>query len=137
MMRVIPSVCLALAAVVLLIPGSAAAQSPPDAQALQAQIDQLKKEFGDRIAALEAQLAAAQAPQPAAQAPQPAAQAAPETVAQVAATDPGTTSQVAASNAKVFNPDTSVIGNFLSTAGRNEVAPSRALEMREAEASFQ
>jgi hypothetical protein len=91
----------------------------------------LKKEFGDRIAALEAQLAAAQA------APQVPAQAAPPPVAQVAPPDPLTASQVPASNAKVFNPDMSVIGNFLGAAGRNAVAPSPALEMREAEAAFQ
>ena len=57
-MRAIPSVCLAaVAAGLLLLPRSAAAQSQPDASALQQQIDQLKKEFGERIAALEAKLA--------------------------------------------------------------------------------
>ena len=61
-MRAIPSVCLAaVAAGLLLLPRSAAAQSQPDASALQQQIDQLKKEFGERIAALEAKLAEAQA----------------------------------------------------------------------------
>jgi hypothetical protein len=119
MMRVFRSACFALAAAgLLLIPGSAAAQSPPDAQALQAQIDQLKKEFGDRIAALEAQLAAAQA----------AAQQAP-------AAAPPAMNQAAAS--KVFNPDIAAIGNFLGAAGHNEVAPSPALEMRESEVSLQ
>jgi hypothetical protein len=53
MMRVFRPLSFALvAASLLLLPRSAAAQAPPDAQALQAQIDQLKKEFGDRIAAL-------------------------------------------------------------------------------------
>ena len=62
-MRAIPSVCLAaVAAGLLLLPRHAAAQSQPDANALQQQIDQLKKEFGERIAALEAKLAEAQAP---------------------------------------------------------------------------
>ena len=128
-MRVFRSVCFALAAGVLLLwPGAAAAQTPPDAQALQAQIDQLKKEFGDRIAALEAQLAAtaqaAAAPQAAAAQPEPApALAAP------------TQSQPPSAN--VFNPDMAVIGNFLGAAGHNEVAPSPALEMRESEVSLQ
>ena len=72
-MRAIPSVCLAaVAAGLLLLPRSAAAQSQPDANALQQQIDQLKKEFGERIAALEAKLAEAQAAAPT-PAPPPAA----------------------------------------------------------------
>lgn len=121
-MRVFRSVCFALAAAGLLLwPGSAAAQAPPDAQALQAQIDQLKKEFGDRIAALEAQLAAAQAAPPQAAAPVP------EAVPSM--------NQAAAS--KVFNPDIAVLGNFEGAAGHNEVDPSPALEMRESEMSLQ
>jgi len=124
-MRRVSSACLAaVAAALLLLPRSAAAQSQPDANALQQQIDQLKKEFGERIAALEAKLAEAQAaPQAAAPAP------APEPVA------PAQPS--AASGAKFFNPDTAVIGNFLGAAGHNEVSPSPAFEMRESEVSFQ
>ena len=122
-MRAIPSVCLAaMAAGLLLLPGSVAAQSQPDANALQQQIDQLKKEFGERIAALEAKLAEAQAP-----APTPAPT--PEPVAPAQAS--------AAGGAKYFNPDTAVIGNFLGTAGHNETNPSPALEMPESEVSFQ
>ena len=124
-MRRVSSACLAaVAAALLLLPRSAAAQSQPDASTLQQQIDQLKKEFGERIAALEAKLAEAQAaPQAAAPAP------APEPVA------PAQPS--AASGAKFFNPDTAVIGNFLGAAGHNEVSPSPAFEMRESEVSFQ
>jgi len=122
-MRAIHSLCLAAVAVgLLLFPGTATAQSQPDANALQQQIDQLKKEFGERIAALEAKLAEAQvaAPTPA-PTPQPGA--------------PAQTS--AASGASFFNPDTAVIGNFLGTAGHNEINPSPALEMPESEVSFQ
>lgn len=118
-MRAIPSVCLAaVAAGLLLLPWSAAAQSQPDANALQQQIDQLKKEFGERIAALEAKLVDAQAAAPA---PSPVAPAQPS----------------APSGAQFFNPDTAVIGNFLGTAGHNEINPSPALEMPESEVSFQ
>jgi hypothetical protein len=120
-MRAIPSVCLAaVAAALLLLPRSAGAQSQPDANALQQQIDQLKKEFGERIAALEAKLAQAQAAAPT-PAPDPVA------AAQAAAT----------SGAKFFNPDTAVIGNFRGVAGHNDVNPSPALEMPESEVSFQ
>ncbi len=124
-MRAIPSVCLAaVAAGLLLLPRSAAAQAQPDASALQQQIDQLKKEFGERIAALEAKLAEAQAAPatpPSAPAPEPAAPA----------------QAAAASGAKFFNPDTAVIGDFLGAAGHNEANPSPALEMHESEVSFQ
>jgi len=133
-MRIVPSVCLAaVAAGLLVLPWSAAAQSflapppagrssQPDTTALQQQIDQLKKEFGERIAALEAKLAEAQvaAPTPAPP-PEPAPPAQPS----------------AASGAKFFNPDTAVIGTFLGTGGRNAINPSPALEMPESEVSFQ
>ena len=122
-MRAVTSVCLAaVAAGLLLLPRSAAAQSQPDAQTLQQQIDQLKKDFGERIAALEAKLAEAQA---APQTPAPP----PEPVAPAQAS--------ASSGAKYFNPDMAVIGNFLGAAGHNDVNPSPALEMRESEVSLQ
>ncbi len=109
-MRAITSVCLAaVAAGLLWLPRSAAAQSPPDANALQQQIDQLKKEFGERIAALEAKLAEAQAA-PQTPAPVPAVPGGPDTATQAAPL----------ANAKVFNPDISVIGNFLGVAGKND-----------------
>jgi hypothetical protein len=38
---------------------------------------------------------------------------------------------------KVFNPDMAVIGNFVGAAGENKVAPLPALNLQEAEASFQ
>ena len=121
-MRAIPSLCLAAAAAVLLwLPGPAAAQSQPDANTLQQQIDQLKKEFGERIAALEAKLAEAQA------APQPPAPPA----------EPVALAQAPSAGAKYFNPDMAVIGNFLGAAGHNEVNPSPAFEMRESEVSLQ
>ena len=38
---------------------------------------------------------------------------------------------------KVFNPDISVIGNFLGAVGHNDIEPTPSLELNEAEASFQ
>jgi hypothetical protein len=123
-MRAIPSVCrAAVTAGLLMLPWNAAAQSPPDSNALQQQIDQLKKEFGERIAALEAKLAEAQA----ATTPSPAPPPEPAAPAQTAA----------ASGASFFNPDTAVIGNFRGAAGHNEVNPLPALAMPESEVSFQ
>lgn len=115
-MRVVPTVCLALTVAGLLLgPPAAAAQTQPDTTALQQQIDQLKKEFGDRIAALEAALAAAQA-------------------APVAALPAMPTSPASST---VFNPDMAMIGNFLGAAGRNAVVPTPAFAMRESELSLQ
>jgi hypothetical protein len=110
-------------------PAAAAAQAAaPDAQALlkeiaalRKELDEVRKAYGDRLAALEAQVAAVAAA-PAAQpppAPEPAPTAAPP------------------ASSKVFNPDIAVIGNFLGTAGSNPVAPSPSLQLKEAEVSFQ
>jgi hypothetical protein len=125
-MRAIQFACAALiAAALVMTPRPALAQTAEQAQQIQQQIDQLKKEFGDRISALEAQLAAIQGGASAPQAPQAAAP-----VVEVG-------QGAGLSNAKVFNPDMAVIGDFLGAAGRNEVSPSPALEMHESEASFQ
>ena len=126
-MRRIPSVCLAaVAAGLMLLPRGVAAQSQPDANALQQQIDQLKKEFGERIAALEAKLAEAQSAAPA-PAPVSAAPAQTDTA----------TSAAPMANAKVFNPDMSVIANFLGVAGKNDHSDEPPLALTEVEAAFQ
>jgi hypothetical protein len=43
----------------------------------------------------------------------------------------------ATSNAKLLNPDISLIGDFIGTAGHNNVVPSRALELHESEIGMQ
>jgi hypothetical protein len=43
----------------------------------------------------------------------------------------------ASGNAKLLNPDISLIGDFIGTAGRNTVAPGRSLEMHESEVGLQ
>src|SRR6267378_525542 len=62
--------------------------------------------------------------------------AAPEPVpaAQVAQTQ---TYGGATSNAKLLNPDISLIGDFIGTAGRNTISPSRSLELHESEVGMQ
>src|SRR5688572_22055300 len=120
----------------------------PDLQTLQQEVDQLRKELGDiqkryddRIASLEARLGAP----PAA----PGAPAGPDQTAVPAAEVPpgaagagGPTGSLpiygaASAASKIFNPDMAVIGDFLGAAGHNEVNPSPALELHEAETSFQ
>jgi hypothetical protein len=43
----------------------------------------------------------------------------------------------ATSNAKLLNPDISLIGDFIGSVGRNDVAPTRALELHESEIGVQ
>src|SRR2546423_40007 len=43
----------------------------------------------------------------------------------------------ATSNAKLLNPDISLIGDFIGTVGRNNVSPSRSLELHESEVGMQ
>lgn len=112
----------------LLLPRPAAAQAQPDAKALQEQIDQLKKEFGERIAALEAKLAAAQA------APAPAPDVVP---APAAPADTGAQAGAAIANSKVFNPDMSVIANFVGVGGKNDHSEQPTFGLSEVEAAFQ
>ena len=116
-----------IAAACAAAPRPALAQSATQAATIQQQIDQLRKEFGDRLAALESQLSTLQGAQSA-----PAPAPAPEPAAAQAVGQGG-----ALANSKVFNPDMAVIGNFLGAAGSNSTNPSPALEMHESEASFQ
>jgi hypothetical protein len=138
----------AFALVVLSATRASAQAAPPgqaDAQALRSAIDDLKKDFEARLAALEARLAAIEGgQQPAAPAVPPAAPPPPPPTASVPElVPPGASAAAAASGAKVFNPDMAMIGDFLGTAGRvqtdpaNHVTPAPAFEMHESEASFQ
>src|SRR5882672_3737404 len=43
----------------------------------------------------------------------------------------------ATSNAKLLNPDISMIGDFIGTAGRNTVSPGKTLELHESEVGMQ
>lgn len=74
-------------------------------------------------------LAGAASPAPAT--PAPSAEPVPAQVAQTQ------TYGGATSNAKLLNPDISMIGDFIGTAGRNTVSPSRSLEMHESEVGMQ
>jgi len=117
-------------------------QDPALAQALRAEIEQLRKDFEARLTALEARLTSAGEPPPAA--PAGAVTPSPPTAdvpagAEGAGGPSGTLpvyGNVSAAS-KIFNPDMAVIGNFIGVGGKNDVRPEPALAMREAEASFQ
>ena len=77
------------------------------------------------------------------QAPAPAPTATSQAVTQVPAAQPGGTSLQlpvyggATALSKILNPDVSIIGDFIGSAGRNSVRPVPSLEMHESEAGFQ
>jgi hypothetical protein len=121
-------------------PAAAAAQVA-DAQVLQKEVEQLKAElemlrqqYETRLAALEARLAA---PGPAAPAAVPQQTAPPPAPAGVPQQALPPTPDVAATSAKVFNPDTSVIGNFAGVAGENALSDQPPLSLTEVETAFQ
>jgi hypothetical protein len=125
---------------------TAAAEQQPTAsaaaQTLRAEIDQLKSEFSERLAALEMKLASLTGELPAA--PAAAAQPAQPTVevptGAAGAGGPSGSLPVygnVSAASKIFNPDIAVIGNFVGVGGKNDVRPEQSLAMREAEASFQ
>ena len=113
-------------------PGARLASAQTNAQAVQQQIDQLRRDFdalkqqyGDQLTALEARLAAIQGGQTGA-----------TTAPQVQTAQVPAAGNLAAAS-KVFNPDMAVIGDFLGSAGRNRANADPALQMHESEASFQ
>ncbi len=135
-----------------------------EVERLRQEFEAIKQQYGDRLAALEARLGAldaaakgqappvvaapaAQAGQavPPAQVPAAAPAAAPPSTVDVpsgaqGAGGPSGSLPVygnASALSKIFNPDIAVIGNFLGAAGTNDVNPSPALQMNEAELSLQ
>lgn len=142
------------AAALLILPLSAAAQDnsapapPPQRQAAPSQT-QTPASAEDRVKALEVQvrllaeqlaqlrgeLQELRAAKESSPAPSPEAAGATTT-----APAPSAAPQVyggATSNAKLLNPDISMIGDFIGTAGRNPVNPSPAFEMHESELGVQ
>ena len=122
-------------------PAASAGNEPDEVVAsLRSELEALRAEYAARLAALESRLAALEGD---ADLAGPTGAAAPEEMAvPVGAAGAGGPQGPlpvygGAPASKVFNPDISLIGNFLSVAGRNGVAPSDAFALEEAEATFQ
>ena len=97
---------------------------------LKREFDALRRQYDDRLLALEQRLAQIGGPLTVTpQEPPPP----PPVQAPAAPPQP----QPAPGSSKVFNPDISVIGNFIAAGGRNELAPLPPLQLSEVEASFQ
>ena len=132
--------------------GEATAQSlRTDLARLREEFDALRQQYEARLSAIEARLKALEVGPASVPA---ASESAASVPAQPVAAGQGVEVPAGASGAggpqgtlpvygntsalsKIFNPDIAVIGNFTGAAGRNDVAAPAALEMREAEASFQ
>ncbi|MEP7355588.1 MAG: hypothetical protein ABI824_20345 [Acidobacteriota bacterium] len=95
-------------------------------RSLEAEVSELK---GQKATPVVSSSGAAAQPQPAVVAAVPAPAAAPELSAP--------TGGGSAAAAKVFNPDISVIGDFLGAAGNGGPRPTPALEMHESEIGLQ
>ena len=103
------------------------AASPPAAAAddlsqLKHDLEALRRDYAERVAAIEARIAALETP------PAPVPEAAPL---------PAATGSAAASSAKVFNPDMAAIGNFVGVTGPTPGSGEPSLSLQESELSFQ
>jgi hypothetical protein len=113
--------------------------SPQDAVArLERELAELRRDYADRLASIEAQIqalrAAAEEPKAPAVASIPEAPPPPppvETPPSLAPTGP------AAPSSNIFNPDIAAIGNFVGATGQSPGGGEPSLNMQEAELSFQ
>jgi hypothetical protein len=91
---------------------------------LRRALDALRQEYSERVGAIEARLAALEG------------RAAAEPAGAGATTEP-IAPPAAATNARAFNPDIAVIGNFVGAAGDTPGGGEPSLNMQESELSFQ
>jgi hypothetical protein len=146
-------------------PAATAADIRAELDRMRQEFESVRDSYGARLSALEAKLAAieggtaaapAQAPAPPTTPPPQTAATTPPAEAAPAQQPPSGGAQVPAGAAgaggpegqlpvygnvsalsKVFNPDMAVIGNFVGAAGSNTIDPHPAMQLDEAEASFQ
>ena len=109
---------LAIACGLVLLSSPSFGQQPPDAAAMQAEIVRLRQ----AVDALEARLALLEGAR---------------TTDAIAPQQPVLQSAAPAGASKVFNPDTSIMANFLGVAGRNSISGQPSLQLSEVEAAFQ
>jgi hypothetical protein len=141
--RTRPVLAILLLVAIVAMPAAGAAQPPPDpaqVDALRAELEKtradfevLRQQYDARLSALEQRLAQLTG------AAQPVAPEVPAPAPQVPPPEPPPAAPAggAAAFAKIFNPDIAVVGNLLGAVGTNHVEDSPALELHEAEASFQ
>ena len=126
----------------MLVLAFALAASPARAQDPQAELKAQIELLRQQLDALQKKVAALEAAQPAAAAPvQTTVQVQPAAPAPAAVDQPPATALPVYGSpsalSKIFNPDIAVVGNFVGAAGKNDVDPTPALQLSEAEVSFQ
>jgi len=99
---------------------------------IKSEFDSIRRQYDERLLALEQKLGQLTTSGPSVIAPEPVAPVAP---GQDASTS--VASAAPANSSKVFNPDTSVIGNFIGAGGRNPFSTQPPFQLSEAEVSFQ
>jgi hypothetical protein len=109
---------------------------------LKAEFETVRRQYDDRLLQLEqrlTQLGGGPLVLAASAAPAQAAPPDPAAAAQVppAPSPADPSAAMPASSSRVFNPDTSVIGNFLGAAGRNPFSTQPSFQLTEAELSLQ
>jgi hypothetical protein len=120
------------------VPAASDVQSVRDeVTRLKNEFDAIRRQYDERLLALEQRLGQLTGG-PSVPA-QPGAQVASDSPPQPPAVPDGgaQASPAAGASSKVFNPDTSVIGNFIGAAGRNPFSTEPPLQLSEAEVAFQ
>jgi hypothetical protein len=102
---------------------------------LRKEFEQLRRQYDDRLGALEQRLQ--QLGQPATPAAVTAVQTPEPAAVPLQGGQPPTGAMAPATGRSAFNPDISVIGNVLGVAGNNEYTEQPAIELTEAELAFQ
>jgi hypothetical protein len=126
----------------LFVPAMALAQQGRGATSGEdtAALEQKIRDLEDRLIALEGQmrtLKAQASPAPSASPAPVSAEAAPAAPADSIASAPVSLGGAGGSAAKALNPDISMIGDFISSAGGNSIRPTPAFEMHESELGVQ
>jgi hypothetical protein len=103
---------------------------------LRREFDQLRRLYDERLLALEQRLGQITSGPAVVAASEPPAST-PASLPEAIVAPQAEPAQAPVASGKVFNPDTSVIANFMGAAGRNPFGASRAMELSEAEVSFQ
>jgi hypothetical protein len=106
---------------------------------LRAEFDAVRRQYDDRLSQLEQrlnQLGAGPLALDAVASPSAPAAAGAQEPAPAPPSGPSPVS-MPVNSSRVFNPDTSVIGNFLGAAGRNANSTQPSLQLSEAEVAFQ
>lgn len=107
------------------VPAAASGSIQVELERLTRELERLRAEYGQRLADLERRLAALGG-----------GPLGPQAVPAQPPPPPPEPQQPAAARSNAFNPDTSVVANFVAAAGKNEQGAERSLQLSEVELSL-